>query len=336
MATNQFEVFGVDVRDYGQLWMAAWRDALFGDDSPIRKLLDSEVTLRHSDGESTTYQAGRESTGGTAEHEALAIPEHLVLSRSLTLPSIAEADLEAALQLEIAACSPFSSDDTAAGWRVTRGGDAGELVVDLAIVSRSAVMGFLGQHFELMNPGAAEVWASAGGHWIAVKGFGEDRREADYLRRLVRVSVVTACCLLLVLALAGISAFLNGRELAGLELERDEALKEAANAISLRDELTATNTVISELNKLSRQFPNPQSELLRLTELLPDSAYITQYTQDGRKIRLRGRGTDAASLQQSLTEQTAFKSVTAPQAISKVGTTGLEQFFLDIELKPGK
>ena len=90
-----------------------------------------------------------------------------------------------------------------------------------------------------MNPGAAEVWASAGGHWIAVKGFGEDRREADYLRRLVRVSVVTACCLLLVLALAGISAFLNGRELAGLELGRDEALKEAANAISLRDELTA-------------------------------------------------------------------------------------------------
>ena len=81
VATNQFEVFGVDVRDYGQLWMAAWRDALFGDDSPIRKLLDSEVTLRHSDGESTTYQAGRESTGGTAEHEA-AIPEHLVLSRS--------------------------------------------------------------------------------------------------------------------------------------------------------------------------------------------------------------------------------------------------------------
>ena len=78
------------------------------------------------------------------------------------------------------------------------------------------------------------------------------------------MSVVTACCLLLVLALAGISAFLNGRELAGLELGRDEALKEAANAISLRDELTATNTVISELNKLSRQFPNPQSELLRL------------------------------------------------------------------------
>ena len=153
------------------------------------------------------------------------------MSRSLTLPSIAEADLEAALQLEIAACSPFASDDTVAGWRVTRGGDAGELVVDLAIASRSAVMTFLGQHFELMNPGAAEVWASAGGHWIAVKGFGEDRREADYLRRFVRVG----CHRLLSPVGAGSGgdvAFLNGRELSGLELQRDEALKEAANAIA--------------------------------------------------------------------------------------------------------
>ena len=35
MATNQFEVFGADMRDVGRLWLAAWRDALFGDDSPI-------------------------------------------------------------------------------------------------------------------------------------------------------------------------------------------------------------------------------------------------------------------------------------------------------------
>ena len=125
----------------------------------------------------------------------------------------------------------------------------------------------------------------------------------------------------------------EGRELSNLELRRGSA-QEAGNAIALRDDLAATNVDIGELNKLRRQYPNPQAEILRLTELLPDSAYITQYTQDGRKIRVRGRGTEAAALQQSLTEQRAFKSVTAPQAISRVGTTGLEQFFLDIELKP--
>lgn len=334
MATNQFEVFGVDVRDYGQLWLAAWRDLLFGDDSPIRGALDSQVTLRHADGSSVTYQAGKEVAGARATHEALAIPEDLVLSRTLTLPSIAEADLEPALQLEIAACSPFALDDTAAGWRVTRGGDLATLTVELVIASRSAVMGFLGEHFNVVSPGAAEVWAKVGDHWVCVRGFGEAGRERHYLRRLVRTGGLVLASFALILCLAGLSVLLSERELAKLELLREEALREAGDAIALRDELAATNTVIGELNKLSRQHPNPQMEFLRLTELLPDSAYITQYTQDGRKIRVRGRGTEAASLQQALTQQTAFKSVTAPQAISRVGSTGLEQFFLDIELKP--
>jgi general secretion pathway protein L len=102
---NQFEVFGVDVRDYGQLWLAAWRDFLFGDDSPIRTALDSKVILKHADGTSACYQASRQVTDGSASAEAYAISDDLVLSRTLTLPSIAEADLEAALQLEVSACS---------------------------------------------------------------------------------------------------------------------------------------------------------------------------------------------------------------------------------------
>lgn len=333
-STNQFEVFGVDVRDYGHLWLASWRDLLFGDDSPVRTALDSQVRLRHSDGTSVTYQAGVPVAETQAVHEALAIPEELVLSRSLTLPSIAEADLEAALQLEVSACSPFAPDDTAAGWRVSRGDDLATLTVDLVIASRSAVMGFLGEHFNVLTPGAAEVWAKSGDHWVCIRGFGESRRERHYLQRVIRTGALILGGFLLILALAGVSVLFSERQLANAEMLRDQALQEAKNAIALRDQLAETNTVITELNKLGRQYPNPQTEILRLTELLPDSAFLTQYTQEGREIRVRGRGTEAASLQQALTQQAAFKSVTAPQAISRVGTTGLEQFFLDIELKP--
>jgi len=333
VATNQFEVFGVDVRDYGHLWLAAWRDLLFGDDSPIRRALDSQVRLKQADGSAETYQAGAKVSGSHPSHEALAIPDDLVLSRTLTLPAIAEADLEPALQLEIAACSPFASDDTVAGWRVARGADLSSLTVELVIASRSAVMTFLGEHFNVHNPGAAEVWGKSGGYWVCIRGFGEAVREGHYFRRLLRTGGLLAAAMGLILALAGLSVLLSGRELSNLELQREEALRAAGDAIALRDDLAATNVVIGELNKLNRQYPNPQAEILRLTDLLPDTAYVTQYTQEGRKIRVRGRGTEAAALQQALTEEKAFKSVTAPQAISRVGTTGLEQFFLDIELK---
>ena len=80
---NQFEVFGVDVRDYGKLWLVAWRDFLFGDDSPVRSALDSQVTLKHSDGTSACYQASARVEGGSASSKAYAIPDELVLSRSL-------------------------------------------------------------------------------------------------------------------------------------------------------------------------------------------------------------------------------------------------------------
>lgn len=333
MVKNQFEVFGVDVRDYGRLWLSAWRDLLFGDDSPIRNALDSPITLKHTDGSLETFQAGCPVPRQATQVEALSLPDDLVLTRKLTLPAIAEADLDAALHLEVSACSPFAADDTAAGWRVGRSNDLKTLTVDLAIVSRSAAMAYLGEHHGLLRPTAAEVWAQVESGWLRVKGFGEARREEGYRRRLVRTGLLLSVAVVLVLALAGVVALLSGRELVRLEALQVEARRDAREAIMLRDQLAATNIAISELNKLSRRLPNPQVELARLTELLPDTAYITQYTQDGLKIRLRGRGSEAASLQQALTEDDAFASVAAPQAISRVGTTGLEQFFLDINLK---
>jgi general secretion pathway protein L len=137
----------------------------------------------------------------------------------------------------------------------------------------------------------------------------------------------------LVLVLAGLSTFFASRELVQLEDLQREARQAARDALVLRDELAEVNAAIVELNTLRRQLPSPQIEIARLTNLLPDTAYVVQYTQNGRKIRLRGRSTDAAALQQALTDEPIFLSVTAPQAISRVGNSNEEQFFLDLELK---
>jgi Tfp pilus assembly protein PilN len=142
--------------------------------------------------------------------------------------------------------------------------------------------------------------------------------------------------MVLILLLSSVSTLLMSSELAKLEEMQVETREQAANAMRLRDRLGEVNTTITELNKLSRELPSPLLEIARLTELLPDSSHVVQYTQNGQKIRLRGRSTDAASLQQALTEEPAFRSVTSPQAISRVGSTDVEQFFLDLELKASR
>ena len=103
--------------------------------------------------------------------------------------------------------------------------------------------------------------------------------------------------------------------------------------MQLRDRLAEINGIVAELNELNRRLPSPQLEIARLTELLPDSAYVTQYTQTGNNIRIRGLSTDGATLQQELTKVPTYASVKATQAISRLGNSGLEQFFLDLELK---
>ena len=68
------------------------------------------------------------------------------------------------------------------------------LTVELVIASRTAVMGFLGEHFNLVDPSVPEVWANTGSHWVRLRGFGEMVREADYRRRVIRAgALITAC-----------------------------------------------------------------------------------------------------------------------------------------------
>ena len=46
---QQWTLFGYDTRQVGQHWLAAWRDLLWGDDSPLRQRLD-EVVLADCEG----------------------------------------------------------------------------------------------------------------------------------------------------------------------------------------------------------------------------------------------------------------------------------------------
>ena len=55
---NKWELFGFDVRRIGKHWLAAWREFLWGYDSPVKARLDEVVRVR-SGGGLLCYHAGR-------------------------------------------------------------------------------------------------------------------------------------------------------------------------------------------------------------------------------------------------------------------------------------
>ena len=142
---QNWELFGYDMRNLGRHWVGAWRDLLWGYDSPVRQRLDDAVCLRSESGVAC-YQGGRPSDAGTPGHTAILLPEELVLTRTLSLPAVVEADLPAVLALEVSASSPFSAEDTGYGWQIVSRDEA-KIQVMLVILSRKSTIAYLGRQF---------------------------------------------------------------------------------------------------------------------------------------------------------------------------------------------
>jgi hypothetical protein len=327
---QQWELFGYDVRRLGKHWLAAWRGFLSSQDSPLRRRLDDVVCLHHESG-STLYQAGKPVGPAPYDCEGLLLPDELVLSRSLSFPLAVEGDLDAALALELSANSPFSADDTAFGWQIVDR-DANRLHVILVIVSKSAVMSWMGGKYGLHDPAAREIWADVNGSMVVVRGFGEELRESRYRRRLLRSTAIVALGAGLVLLMAAVGAGTKRAELSQLEARAASTQRAAAQPSNMRARVALASETVDTLQALVAAHPNPHYEIARLTRLLGDGVHVLQFSMTGREVRLRGRAEDAAAVMQILTGEPDYAEVTAPQAIIKVANTGLEQFSLNLTL----
>jgi general secretion pathway protein L len=328
---QNWELFGYDMRNLGRHWVDAWRELLFADDSPARRLLDDIVCLFSEEGE-TCYQAGTPSDVAATQYTAILVPEDIALWQTLSLPAAVEVDLAAAMALEVNAYSPFSADDTSYGWRITRR-DASQIHVLLVILSKSSTMGYLGRQYDVHDSRQHEIWVRTGGDIVVVQGFGEEARERNYRKRLLRVAAMLAGSALLALSLVGTATGFKALELQRVEVMAATAERESADASRMRSSLVLANEMIAEANKIAANYPNPHVEIGRLTHLLEDDEFVEQFAMNGLEIDLRGRAVDAASVMQRLTDQPDYAEVSAPRAFVRVKGTQFEQFYFNIRVR---
>jgi general secretion pathway protein L len=328
---QNWELFGYDMRNLGRHWMDAWRDLLFANDSPVRRHLDDVVCL-HMQGSQTFYQAGSPSDVTEAQYTAFLLPEALVLSKILALPAAVEVDLAAALALEVNAYSPFSATDTSYGWSVVRR-SASQIHLLLVIISKSSAMAYLGHHFDIHDCRQTELWVKVDNELVVVQGFGEEARERNYRKRLVRVAAMVAAVALLILSVVGAAAGLKSLELQRVQVMAATTERESAGASRQRAALALANETIAAVNKIAATYPNPHVEIGRLTHLLGDGESVDQFSMNGLEINLRGRAVDAASVMQRLTDQPDYAEVSAPRAFAREKDTQAEQFYLNILMR---
>jgi hypothetical protein len=327
-SSQSWSLFGYDVRRPFFVFTGAWRDFLWSDGSPVRAALDETVTLL-DDGETAHYRAGQSAAAESTASTAIRLPDELVLAKVLELPPGVEGDLESAITLEVAACSPFPADDTCFGWSVSHRTPA-RLVVQLVICSRSAVMEYLAGEYDCHDVGRYEVWAAVNDTFQVVSGFGEAARERRYSRRLWRTALRIGYCAAALVALAALGAGFKYLEARKMESLYREAQTAAAAAVEHRDKLSAGNALLDAANTQLAGSPDVYQELVRLSRALDDATWLTQVDIKNGTMRIDGQSPNAARVMQQLTDEPAYAEVTAPAAIRTVGRSGLERFVLDI------
>ncbi|NQX90175.1 MAG: general secretion pathway protein GspL [Halioglobus sp.] len=333
---QHWELFGYDIRQLAGYWRGAWRQFLWGVHSPLIARLDEPVRV-YGDGAPQYYFAGEPVThagGSAAMCEAIVLPDERVLQKVLVLPVAAAADLDAVMALEIAAHNPFPPPDAVSGWAVI-GRTDDSVKVGLAVASASAVRRYLARHYAHHDSNTCEIWSRIGSTVVVLQGFGESQRQGRYRQRLSKVALLLTGCALLLMAIAGTYAGTRYLELQQYREMSALVQEQAGAAVRAREALLMASDTATALNDYVSRYPNPQVELARLTALLGDDVSIIRFTMQGRELQLRGRARDAAAVVQALTREPAYPKVSSPQAITKMGNSGFEEFYLDITLPAG-
>lgn len=331
-SSQQWSLFGFDLRQVYYYIRSGWRDFLWGDRSPVLEAVDEVVRVQGSSDGVLFYRAGQKVATpadiNTVDAQAIILPDALTLAKPLKIPTAAEAEVESVVALEVSTNSPFSADDTSYGWAF---GERGETNIELQLVisSRSAVMAHIAKQYDNHDVKAYEVWAPVGEQIVVLSGFGEAQREQRNLRRIARLAATVAYCLAALVLLFALSAGSKYLELQRVQAVQAQVQSEAVEVLGVREQLVASKELIAAAQELTLTLPPPYGELKRLTKVLGDDTWLSAADVKGPQVKLEGESGNAAAVMQQLLNDPAYSRVESPVAFKKV-RSGKERFVLNL------
>ena len=276
-----------------------------------------------------------EAAAQSARFEAIVLPQELLLRRSMVMPALQPAELQAALSLEVQALSPFTSEETVWAYEAVPS-DAATLKVDLILTARKLV----NQHQDTLRPlltsPAPEAWIPRvdGPGFILLPGFGDARRQ----RQGVLWRWVSALLVLLALALTVAIAVTPSAQLYLRALQANQAMlalaQQAGPVIAQRDTLFRLTEQLDNLAKLIGKPVSTLQVLTLITQTLPDDTSLLNLKIQGDKVTLTGQTPNASVLMKQLGSTAGLKDVKAPVPATKPLGASTESFVIEFILDP--
>jgi general secretion pathway protein L len=328
--TRSLRLFGLDLTALPAYLLEGWAEALQW--PALRWLTPAEpVRVLEADGTDTCrlgVSSRRIAAPRKVRFAAVALPEDILLRRSLALPPLNDDDVRQAVELDVRSASPFAEDDTAWGYAVRHGEP---LRVDIAITSRRLIE----RQLEAAGPRLAgirpEVWAD-GDPPVVIGGYGEAARLARSRRLRWLLFVLLAVAAVLVGALA-VTPTLQLRAQAMEAVRKQQELARAVSTqVQMRDELAKVGDQVRLLAKASEARQDVVALIDEITRRVPDDTVLNRLEIAGNTVRLAGQADNAAQLLQTLGAVPAFREVRAPGGIARAPAGGKEGFAIEFRV----
>ena len=255
----------------------------------------------------------------------LCLEPNLFLKRRLKLPKTALKDVRRILLLELELSTPFLPTDVFHGWTCSNT-DGGEIQVDHVIVKRNLLQPWLDYLFAQHIPFASQV-ALRADEPLLVELLGDVLRQHPQFRRLRRIRLLAFS--MMVAGTISCLVVAHWRESAALDrLVSDVEL--------MKQQATQVRAKLSDLDKISHRtaalhsyrasFPSTLMLWQELTNLLPDSAWLTELKIEKAEIIISGFAQSSAVLLEAIEKAPAFEKVAFASSVMKAPGESSERF----------
>lgn len=266
----------------------------------------------------------------------LAVPEAMVLLRSLQFPVAVEQNLPQVLSFEMDRQTPFKADQVYFDYRAEPNASGKQLQVDLAITPRPALDGLVEQARGLSLPlDGADMVAS--GSVPRRHGFNllpeamRSRRSNPQLR--LNLILGAAALLLLVMAMQQ-SVANRGQALEALRANVDEARVEARVVTALRAQLNNAVDGAGYLTQRKLSSPSVLRVLADLSARLPDDTWLESLNLNSGTLNITGQSSEATRLIALLQESRVLSGPSFSGRITPNPQTQKDRFILNAQYDP--
>lgn len=261
------------------------------------------------------------------------LPPERVLARRVDLPAVARSDLTRLLRFEIARHFPFPAERAHFAHRILpqRALGPDRIEIEIVAVARETVIEIRAA-LAAAGIAASRIVVAGGGAGGAALVLDDDEAAP---RGTAHRALVAALAIFTVAAI--LSPIVRERMmLAALEREIASLAPTAQSAATVRDARRSTLAQLAGPLRLAASRPPLVAVLQKLTDAVPDGAWLQSLGISGQELTIDGLAPSAATVALLLEKSGGFANVTFRAPIARDPASGLEHFALAATIASGK